>query len=236
MIIIPAIDLMNGKCVRLIRGEQDKKITYKKTAMEVAEEYESMGVRLIHVVDMDGAFTGKMKNLDIIRSLAKKFPIQVGGGVRSESAIKQLLENGVEKVILGTLLFKNQDEAAQLKKKYFGKLIGSFDFKDGKLSYAGWTKTSRLKFSDLVSGLSEIVVTDISRDGTYRGPNLDLLKSIMQKTNSKLIAAGGVLDIPDLFELRKINVYGAIVGRAFLEGKIRLRDGYLMEGEDADVV
>lgn len=232
MIVIPAIDLMDGKCVRLIQGEKDKVILYDKTPMQIAEEYESRGVRLIHVVDLDGAFTGQMKNIDIVLALAKRFPIQVGGGVRSESTIKKLLDGGVKKVIVSTLLFRNKPEAEMLKKKYFGKLIGSFDFKDGKLSYAGWTKKSNLTFAEVTNGLAEIVVTDVSRDGTLKGPNLELLKSLKGKCPAKIIAAGGVLDVFDLIELKRSGVYGAIVGRAFLEGRIKLRDGFLLEGDD----
>ncbi|MFH1521310.1 MAG: 1-(5-phosphoribosyl)-5-[(5-phosphoribosylamino)methylideneamino] imidazole-4-carboxamide isomerase [Candidatus Micrarchaeota archaeon] len=233
MIIIPAIDLMDGKCVRLVQGEKANVIVYDKTPMEIAEEYESRGVRLIHVVDLDGAFTGQMKNIEIVLALAKKFPIQVGGGIRSESLIKKLLAGGVKKVILSTLLFKNKTKAEELKKKYFGKLVGSFDFKGGKLSYAGWTKKSNLSFDEVVRGLAEIVVTDISRDGTLKGPNIELLKSL--KCSAKIIAAGGVLDVFDLIELKRSGVYGAIVGRAFLEGRMKLRDGFLLEG-GTDVV
>ncbi|MFH1785214.1 MAG: 1-(5-phosphoribosyl)-5-[(5-phosphoribosylamino)methylideneamino] imidazole-4-carboxamide isomerase [Candidatus Micrarchaeota archaeon] len=230
MIVIPAIDLMDGKCIRLVKGQKDKLISYAKTPFEVAEQYESLGVRLIHVVDLDGAFTGKMKNIETILSLAKKFPIQVGGGVRSETAIKKLLEGGVRKVIVSTLLFKDQAIAKRIKEKFYGRLIGSFDFKDDKLSYAGWTKKTKLSFKETSKNLSEIVVTDTSRDGTYMGPNTQLLSNLMKQTKAKIIAAGGVLDLPDLIELRKMGLYGAIVGRAFLEGRIKLRDGFLLEG------
>lgn len=232
MIVIPAIDLMDGKCVRLVQGEKDNVITYDKTPMEIAKEYESRGVRLIHVVDLDGAFTGQMKNIDIVLALAKCFPIQVGGGIRSESTIKKLLDGGVKKVILSTLLFKDKTKAAELKKKYFGKLVGSFDFKEGKLSYAGWTKKSNFTFDEVAGGLAEIVVTDVSRDGTLKGPNTELLKSLIGKFTGKIIAAGGVLDVFDLIELKRSGVYGAIVGRAFLEGRLKLRDGFLLEGEN----
>jgi phosphoribosylformimino-5-aminoimidazole carboxamide ribotide isomerase len=223
---------MGGKCVRLIRGKKDQAITYAKTPYEIAEEYESTGARLIHVIDLDGAFTGKMTNLSIISALAQRFPIQVGGGVRSEAAIKTLLGAGVEKVIASTLLLKDQQEAVRLKEKYFGKLIGSFDFKDRKLSYAGWTKKSKLKFKDVSKNLAEIVVTDTSRDGTFMGPNIELLSMVMKTCKAKVMAAGGVLEVEDLLELKQIGVSGAIVGRAFLDGKLKLRDGLLVGRAD----
>lgn len=220
MIIIPAIDLMDGKCVRLIKGQKEKVIEYNKDPLQVAEQYVKQGATIIHVIDLDGAFTGEMKNLDIIAELAAKYSIQVGGGIRSEEKIKQLLALGVKKVIISSLLFNDQKIAAELKQKYNDRLIGSFDFKNGKLAYAGWTKQSELTFEQVVEGLEEIVVTDTSRDGTFTGPNLELLQSIKQKCNVRIIAAGGIRNIDDLRELKRIGLYGAIAGRAFLEDKI----------------
>jgi phosphoribosylformimino-5-aminoimidazole carboxamide ribotide isomerase len=227
MLIIPAIDLMNGKCVRLIKGEKANVISYAKTPMEVAEEYVSFGAGLLHVVDLDGAFTGEMKNLDIIKQLAKKFTIQVGGGVRSEKTITNLLDLGVSRVVASTLLLKDRSEAEKLKEKYFGKLLGSFDFKNGKLSYAGWTKTSELLFEEVVEGLPEIIATDTSRDGTFLGPNLELLETLVSKCRkrTKIISAGGVSGSEDLAKLEKAGIAGAIVGRAFLDGKLKFENG-----------
>jgi phosphoribosylformimino-5-aminoimidazole carboxamide ribotide isomerase len=222
MIIIPAIDLMGGKCVRLIKGEKERKIEYGKSPMEVAQGYMSMGARIIHMVDLDGAFTGEMKNIKAIKEVASKYPVQVGGGIRDEARIRELLGTGVKKVIVSTLLMKERELAEELKEKYRGKLIGSFDFKDGKLSYAGWTRQSELPFEEVVEGLEEIVVTDTSRDGTYEGPNIGLLKELMGRCNAKIISAGGVRGAEDLFALSRIGIYGAIAGRAFLEDKIEL--------------
>jgi phosphoribosylformimino-5-aminoimidazole carboxamide ribotide isomerase len=224
MRIIPAIDLMDGRCVRLIKGEKKNMIVYEKTALEIAEEYWRNGARIIHVVDLDGAFTGEMKNLKIIKSLAERFQIQVGGGIRSEDKINELLGLGVKKVILSTLLLKDRAQAEILKKKYYGKLIGSFDFKDGKLSYAGWTKQSELSFEEVTNELYEIVVTDTSRDGTFSGPNLKLLESLKSKFSGKIIAAGGISSVEDLIKLDNVSVDGAIIGRAFLENMISLNN------------
>ena len=229
MRIIPSIDLLDGRCVRLIRGEKKSAIAYEKDPLKIAEEYEQSGAKLIHIVDLNGAFTGEMKNIDIIRQLAKRFPIQVGGGIRSEQKIQQLLKIGVKKVVVSTILLKDQKLAAKLKEKYYGELVGSFDFKEGKLSYAGWTKQTSISFESVANGLAEIIVTDIERDGTLTGPNLKLFKSLKALCQAKIIAAGGVRDMPDIFELKRIGMNGVIIGKAFLENKIKLLNGFRFE-------
>lgn len=226
MRVIPSIDLMNGKCVRLIRGEKQSSVTYDKDPLDVAREYYQEGYELIHVVDLDGAFTGKMENFNTICQLAKKFPIQVGGGIRSEDKIKELLKLRVKKIIVSSLLFDNQKLASKLKEKYYGKLIGSFDFKESKLSYAGWTKQSNVSFEEIVKGLDEIIVTDVERDGTLTGPNLELLRSLKARYKSKIIAAGGVRNILDFLDLKRIGINEVIVGKAFLENRISLRKSF----------
>lgn len=229
MKIIPAIDLMNGKCVRLIKGERQDLLSYQKDPIELAQAYVQNGAEMLHVIDLDGAFSGSPKNLDVIAKLAKRFKIQVGGGIRSEQAIKQLLGLGVNRVIVSTLLIENPELAEKIKAKYYGKLIGSFDFKQGMLSYAGWTKQTTKSFEGLADSLETIVVTDTACDGTFKGPNLDLLNAIKQKTNAKILAAGGVNDALDLLELRKLGIYGAIVGRALLEKRVSLRDIFKLQ-------
>ncbi len=219
---------MDGKCVRLIRGERRSVINYEKNPLELAEEY-CKYCTLVHVIDLDGAFTGEMKNIGIITELAKKFPIQVGGGVRSEEKIRELLGIGVKRVIVSTMLFKDPENARKLKKKYYGKLIGSFDFKQGKLSYAGWTEQSLRTLEEVSGGLAEIIVTDIERDGTLEGPNLELLKKIKEEYNGKITAAGGVRDMMDILDLKKMGMDGVIIGKAFLENKIDPWNGFKFE-------
>ncbi len=219
--VIPAIDLMDGKCVRLIRGELEQRIEYSVSPIEMAERYMSNGAKLIHVVDLDGAFSGNMTNLPIISKLAIQYPIQVGGGVRDEEWVERLLEAGVQKVILGTILLKDRELATMLKTRYAGKIVGSFDFKDGLLAYSGWTKQSDMRFDDVVAGLDEIVVTDTGRDGTLSGPNLRLLSWIRtQYPDLRIISAGGVRDTGDLDALIRIGIDGTIIGRGFFENKI----------------
>ncbi|MBU0590684.1 1-(5-phosphoribosyl)-5-[(5-phosphoribosylamino)methylideneamino] imidazole-4-carboxamide isomerase [Candidatus Micrarchaeota archaeon] len=224
MKIIPAIDLMNGRCVRLVKGEKTQIINYEKSPLEIATDYQKQGINYLHIIDLDGAFTGEMKNLSIIKDLASKYQVQVGGGVRSEEKILELFALGVQKVIVSTLLLKDVELASRLKKKYNGRFLGSFDFKNGKLGYAGWIKQSDLSFEEVVKGLEEIVVTDTSRDGTLQGPNIELLTSIKQNCNCKIIAAGGIRGVQDILELTRIGIDGAIIGRACLEDTKLLRD------------
>lgn len=226
MIVIPAIDLMGGRCVRLVRGQKDDAIYYDKKPMEVAEEYYDNGAKIIHVVDLDGAFSGEMDNMPIIAELAKRFPIQVGGGVRNENRLKQLLYLGVKKVIVSSIFATDPKLASELKKRYYGKIIGSFDLKDGKLSYSGWMEQSEERFEDVTRDLAEVVVTDTTRDGTLEGPNIEMIETLKQKTDAKIISAGGIRDIADLKALSKLGIYGAIAGRAFLEGRIGMDCGF----------
>lgn len=220
MKVIPAIDLLGRKCVRLVKGEKTKIISYDVEPIALAEDYYSKGAELIHVVDLDGAFTGIMKNLDIIKKLAKKFSVQVGGGIRSQKNMEKLLDLGVEKLVVSTLLMDDQKFASKLKELYYGKIVGSFDFKNNKLSYLGWTKESEINFEQASSDLSEIIITDTERDGTLTGPNLILLESIRSKFNGGIIAAGGIRDNNDLIALEKIQINGAIIGRALLDKKL----------------
>jgi phosphoribosylformimino-5-aminoimidazole carboxamide ribotide isomerase len=229
MRIIPAIDLKGKRCVRLVQGKEQNEISYGRDPVSLAEEFMRSGASIIHVIDLDGALTGSMGNFEIIKELAASYPIQVGGGIRSEERLEELLGLGVKKVILSTLLLKDQEDASRLKKKYSGKLIGSFDFKDGKLAYAGWTRRSDVSFVSAVAGLDEAIVTDVSRDGTFNGPNIRLIERLIEVTDAKIIAAGGTMDIEDLIDLRKTGADGVIVGRAFLENTISLREAFMLQ-------
>ncbi len=226
MRVIPSIDLMDGKCVRLIRGEKRSCIEYEIDPISMARQYIDKGAKIIHIVDLDGAFTGKMKNIEIIKQLAKQFPIQVGGGIRNEFAIQELLNTGVKKVVLSTLLIKSPELAGKIKKQYGERIVGSLDFKNGKIGYAGWTKKSDMELASFTEGLEEIIVTDTDRDGTLSGPNIELLVKVKRKCNARIIAAGGIRDVFDIMELKKSGIDGAIIGRAFFEKKISLKNGF----------
>lgn len=234
MRLIPSIDLLDDKCVRLVRGEKRSVIDYDGSPLAIAEEYIRNDAKLLHIVDLNGAFTGKMKNLSLIKELAARFPIQVGGGVRTEETIVELLRDGVKKVVVSTLLMQNPEEASKLKKKYRGKLVGSFDFKQGKLCYSGWTKQSSMSFEEAAEGLDEIIITDTDRDGTLGGPNLELLQSIKTLCSAKVLAAGGVRDVADIMSLKKIGVDGVIIGRALLENKFSMRNIFKFENWKVD--
>ncbi|MFH1447844.1 MAG: 1-(5-phosphoribosyl)-5-[(5-phosphoribosylamino)methylideneamino] imidazole-4-carboxamide isomerase [Candidatus Micrarchaeota archaeon] len=224
MMVIPAIDIMGGKCVRLVKGKKKEVILYEKNPVDIAEGYIQGGAKLIHVVDLDGAFTGRMKNLRTIKNLAERFPIQVGGGVRSEERIEQLLSSGVKRVVVSTILFGDRDYSRYLRKKYGKSLIGSFDFRGEKLAYEGWLKRTNIPFEVVSLDFEEIIVTCSDRDGTLSGPDINLLMDIRTKFDGRIVAAGGVRDINDLKEVEDAGIDGVIIGRAILEERIRFEE------------
>ncbi|MBI5227562.1 1-(5-phosphoribosyl)-5-((5-phosphoribosylamino)methylideneamino)imidazole-4-carboxamide isomerase [Candidatus Micrarchaeota archaeon] len=222
MKIIPAIDLLNGKCVRLIQGSLSKEIDYVIDPIKLAENYSKLGADLLHVVDLNGAFSGNMQNFQIISKLASKYNIQVGGGVRSIEIIEKLLAIGVKKVVLGTALIDNKEFANEVKRKYSNKIIAALDFRNGKITTSGWTITSDADVYVICDGIEEVLVTDITKDGMLSGPNIEMIKSVQTKTNARIIASGGVSSVEDLIGLKKAGAYAAIVGRSLLEGKLNL--------------
>lgn len=227
MMVIPAIDLMDGKCVRLVQGRRENKIIYSKNPLQLAQVYCEQGAEIIHVIDLNCAFNGSMENFDTIKALASRFPIQIGGGIRSEERIKALLAAGVKKIILSTILIKNFQLSAKLKEKYYGRIIGSFDFKDGKICCSGWTDQTSANFDELSKGFQEIIVTDTNRDGTLSGPNLELLKYVKSFCTSRIIYAGGLSSLADIKMLKEFGIHGAIVGRSVLDGKMSLKEAII---------
>ena len=222
MIIIPAIDLRNGKCVRLIQGSLSNEIEYDKDPLSLADRYSNAGVKLLHVVDLNGAFSGNMQNFKIISKLASKYDIQVGGGIRNVETIEKLLDAGVKKLVLGTALIKNKEFADVVKRKYKRQAIAALDFLDGKIAISGWTSYLNANITEICDGIDEVLVTDIRKDGMLNGPNIELIEFVKSKCTSKIIASGGISSISDLLALKKAGAYAAIVGRSLLEGKIDL--------------
>ncbi|HLD59866.1 MAG TPA: HisA/HisF-related TIM barrel protein [Candidatus Bilamarchaeaceae archaeon] len=213
MKVIPAIDLLDGKCVRLKQGKRDQCTIYSDNPINLIDKFKEDGVSLVHVVDLNGAFDGVMKNMGIISELAKRVEIQVGGGIRSKEQIDLLRENGIKRIIVGTKIME--------LKKY--EIIGALDFKDGKIATRGWVELQDFSLDDVLEGLKEVIVTDISKDGMLNGPNIQLIKKI-QKRGPKVIASGGIRNIEDLKRLKEIGASGAIIGKAFYEGKISLKE------------
>lgn len=235
MLVIPAIDIKDGKVVRLFRGQFDKEKVYSDDPVSIAQKWESKGAKLLHVVDLDGALGGDLKNLATIKKIAKAvtMPLQVGGGVRSEESIEKLLSCGARRVVLGTRACEDEAFVQKIIAQYGEKIVVSIDAKDGIVATDGWTKVSEVKAQDLVKklelfGLRVIVYTDISRDGTLSGPNIEAIKEVLKVRDKVLvISSGGVSSISDLLKLKELEpqgLFGVIVGKALYEKKLDLAE------------
>lgn len=233
MKVLPAIDIKDGCCVRLLQGEFNKKQVYSKNPLEVALKWQGEGCDFLHVVDLDGAKNTSLVNKTIIKDLCKKLniPIQIGGGIRSEERVKELLDLGVSRVIVSTLAIENQDLLKGLISKYDDKIVVSVDAKENKVAIKGWREVCDIDSIELCKGLEElgiktIVYTDVSKDGMLSGPNLNVYEELKRNTKLNIIAAGGVSTYEDLKILNEIGVYGAIIGNALYKGNINLRKVY----------
>jgi len=234
--IIPAIDIRKGKCVRLIMGDVRDETVYSKEPVEMAKLWQVKGGRMIHVVDLDGALTGKPKNMDIILKIIKalRVNVQVGGGLRDEETIKRYLRAGAKRVIVSTSVIKDEEFLAKMIEKYKNELIIGVDAKDGFVAARGWKDITQIKAIDLIKKLEEkgvkrIVYTDINRDGVLRGPNIKSITNVLKNTAMKVIVSGGITrlkNIERLMELNKKhqNVDGIIIGKALYTGSIELKD------------
>ncbi len=231
MLIYPAIDIKNGRCVRLTQGLINEEKKYFDDPLEAARLWKSQGAKALHVVDLDGAFEGSPKNLSVIRRIIAEvdIPVQVGGGIRSLEAIEALLEAGAAKAILGTKALEDKEMLKEAVRRYGDRIVVSIDAKKGYVATEGWVKTSELAVLDFVKeleaiGVDTIVYTDISRDGMLMGPDIEGLLAIKQAAIIKVIASGGISSKEDLVKLKEISVEGAIVGKALYEGKFNLTE------------
>ena len=234
MKLFPAIDLMNGKCVRLFKGDFNKRKDFSREPYEQAKYWENEGAECIHVVDLDAAKTGIPINDQSIQKIVKSvnIPIQIGGGIRSLERIEQLFAYGVDKVIMGTSAIENKELVKSLSTKFPRKIIIGIDAKDGKVSTRGWLKQSDVLATELVKEfssykISSFIVTDINTDGTLEGTNEVFIKKILEITDIPVIASGGVGSISDLLSLTKFEhsgLYGVIVGKALYENKFTISE------------
>ena len=234
MKLIPAIDLMNGKCVRLFKGDFNKRKDFSKEPHEQAKYWEKEGAKCIHIVDLDAAKTGIPKNDHSIKKILNEvnIPIQIGGGIRSVERIEQLLSYGIDKIIMGTSAIENKALVKDLSSKYPKRIIIGIDAKDGKVSTRGWLKQSDVLATDLIKEFSHFkiasfIVTDINTDGTLEGTNEIFIKKILEITDVPVIASGGVGSISDLLSLTKFEhsgLYGVIVGKALYENKFTISE------------
>ena len=232
MKILPAIDIKDKKCVRLIKGDFKNKTEYEISPINQAGKYKDHGFKNLHIVDLDGALTGKTVNLDIIKEIVSKYDlkIEVGGGVRSLDSIKQYIDAGVEKVILGSGAIKDKEFLKEACEKFKSQIALGLDAKDGNLSVSGWKENLNVKTIDFVKevnsyGVSRIIYTDINRDGMKTSPNLDETVKVAELSNCPVMISGGVSSINDIKKAKELNnnkIEGIIVGKAIYDGDIKL--------------
>ncbi|MDC6482235.1 1-(5-phosphoribosyl)-5-[(5-phosphoribosylamino)methylideneamino]imidazole-4-carboxamide isomerase [Pelagibacteraceae bacterium] len=234
MKIFPAIDIKDKKCVRLVKGDFENKTEYETSPIDQADKYKKHGFKNLHIVDLDGALTGKTINLDIIQEIISKhdLKIEVGGGVRTLDSIKKYVEIGAEKVILGSAAIKDKEFLKEACAKFKDKVALGLDSKNGNLSISGWQENLNIKTTDFLKevnnfGVSRLIYTDINRDGTKASPNLDETVKVAMMSKCPVIISGGVSSIEDIKKAKGLNnknIEGIIVGKAIYDGDIKLDD------------
>ncbi len=231
MIIFPAIDLYDKKAVRLYKGDYEKMTVYSDNPISVAEDFKNCGATHIHLVDLEGAKFGTTPNIDIVRDIAEKLSLftEIGGGIRSFSTVKAYLDSGIDRVILGTAAVCDREFLKEAVSTYGEKIAVGADVKDGYIAIKGWIEKSELKLSDFLDdmqklGIKNVICTDISKDGAMKGTNLGMYTELAKKYDISITASGGVSDIEDVKNLRKLNLYGAIIGKAYYTGAINLKE------------
>ena len=232
MKIFPAIDIKDSKCVRLIKGNFDKKTEYEISPIDQAGKYKNHGFKNLHIVDLDGALTGETASLDIIQDIISKFDlkIEIGGGIRNFESIQKYIDAGVEKVILGSAAIKNKNFLKEACEKFINKIALGLDAKDGYLSVSGWKENSNKLTMDFLKevndyGVSRLIYTDINRDGMKQSPNFEETLKLAEISNCPVIISGGVSSIDDIKKAKNLkNVEGIIVGKAIYDGDIKLEE------------
>lgn len=233
MEVIPAIDLLAGRCVRLYQGDYQQSQVFNENPLEVALQWESQGATRLHLVDLDGAKEGTTVNLNIIKTIVEtlSIPVQVGGGLRNRISVERLLNLGVERAIVGTVAIENPELVTELCEAFPYKIAVGIDARNGKVATKGWLETSTVEATDLAQQISNkaaaIIYTDISRDGTLIGPNLEALRELAKVTDIPVIASGGISSLTDLLSLlslESLGVDGVIVGKALYTGKVDLKE------------
>ncbi|MEL6581359.1 MAG: 1-(5-phosphoribosyl)-5-[(5-phosphoribosylamino)methylideneamino]imidazole-4-carboxamide isomerase [Cyanobacteria bacterium J06621_12] len=241
MEVIPAIDLLDGKCVRLYQGDYDQASVFSDNPVEIARQWAAEGATRLHVVDLDGAKEGKSVNLSVIEAIARaiKIPVQVGGGLRDRTGVTRLLETGVQRAILGTVAVEKPELVTELCQEFSNQIVVGIDARDGMVATRGWLETSEVAATDLAQrmakqGAAAIIYTDIHRDGTLSGPNMEALRELAEAIDIPVIASGGVSSLTDLLSLlslESVGVNGVIVGRAIYTGDVSLKEAVRAVGD-----
>ena len=231
MKLFPAIDLFDGKAVRLFKGDYSQMTVYSDNPIEIAREFESKGAKYIHLVDLEGAKDGTTPNLNIVKQIANETNLfcEIGGGIRSIETIEKYISCGVDRVILGTAAVTNPEFLKVALAKYGDKIAVGVDIKDGFVAIKGWVEKSEFECFDFCQkmqdlGVKTIICTDISKDGAMQGTNRQLYKELSEKFSINFTASGGVSSLEDVKALKKLNIYGAIIGKAYYIGAIDLEE------------
>lgn len=234
MIVIPAVDIKNGRCVRLFQGQMDAETVFSDDPLAMAKRWEEEGARCLHIVDLDGAVDRTPRNLDLIAKIVKSvsMPVYVGGGIRDMETLDMYLGIGVSKVILGTAAIKNPELVKQACEKYPGRIILGIDARNGMVAIDGWLETTDVSAVDLAKqfeglGVAAINFTDIHRDGTQKGPNIEETRKLAESVDIPVVASGGVSSITDIRNLKpleSVGVTGVITGRALYDGTLNLAE------------
>lgn len=238
MKIFPAIDLIDGCAVRLLRGDYNQKTVYSNNPVDVAKSFVEAGAEYIHIVDLDGARDGSNANIETVRKIVEESGLkaEIGGGIRSIEAIEKYLNLGVMRVILGTAAVTDSEFLKNAVKTYGEKVAVGVDVKDGKVAIKGWTQVSQLDCFDFCRkleslGVKTVICTDISKDGVMSGTNIDLYKKLSAEFNMDIVASGGVSNLENVRTLTEMNMYGAILGKALYTGGINLKDAIAIAAE-----
>ena len=231
MFIFPAIDLYEGKAVRLFKGDYDKMTVYSDTPHLIARAFREAGASHVHLVDLEGARDGSTPNLETVKRIIKEADLftEVGGGIRNMDTVRAYLESGVDRVILGTAAVENEDFVREATAEYGERIAVGADIKDGKIAIKGWTEKSRLDAMEFCErmqriGVRTVICTDISKDGAMMGTNHALYREMSEKLSMRIIASGGVSSIDDVRRLASLGIYGAIIGKAYYTGAIDLKE------------
>ena len=231
MLILPAIDLYDKKAVRLYKGDYEQMTVYSNNPIEIARKFQECGATFIHMVDLEGAKNGTTPNIDEVRKVVEytDLKVEIGGGIRDEETVQKYIDLGVERVILGTAAVTDDAFLRKMVSKYKDAIAVGVDLKDGYVAIKGWTEKSQLTADEFFRHLSEIgvrtvICTDISKDGAMQGTNRELYKELSEKYTMDIVASGGVSSLDDIKALKELNLYGAILGKAYYVGAVDLKE------------
>lgn len=231
MLLFPAIDLYGGKAVRLYKGDYAQMTVYSENPLSVAKDFENLGATCVHLVDLEGALDGTTPNLNVVKSIVENTNlfVEIGGGIRNMETVKKYLDIGVNRVILGTAAVNNQEFLKSAVDKFGDKISVGVDVKDGFVAIKGWVEKSKYNcfdFCELMQsyGVEHIICTDVSKDGVMQGTNRELYKKLSEKFSLKITASGGVSTLDDIIALNDLNLYGAIIGKAYYVKSIDLKE------------